>query len=303
MTPTRRRFTGLLAVLALAGLPVFAAHAAEPPAEIRIDHATYNPVSLVLREQRLLEKEFAADGIAVRWVQSLGSNKALEFLNAGSLDFGSTAGGAALLGRDQRQPDPDESTSIRSRSGRRWSPAPTLARHGRRPEGQAHRGDPRHRPAHLPAARARRAPGSPRSRRAAGAAAARRRPHRTAARRRRRLGRARSADGRRRARAAARALLTATPPPTPGGVLNVREAFAAEHPEWSPACSPSMSRAATGRWPTRRALRDRSRAKPACRRRSSRASSSAPGWTPARWMRACSAQASPPPARPCSAPA
>ena len=28
------------------------------------------------------------DGISIRWVQSLGSNKALEFLNAGSLDFG-----------------------------------------------------------------------------------------------------------------------------------------------------------------------------------------------------------------------
>ena len=31
------------------------------------------------------------------WVQSAGSNKALEFLNAGSIDFGSTAGSAALV--------------------------------------------------------------------------------------------------------------------------------------------------------------------------------------------------------------
>ena len=30
---------------------------------------------------------------------SAGSNKALEFLNAGSLDFGSTAGAAALIGK------------------------------------------------------------------------------------------------------------------------------------------------------------------------------------------------------------
>src|ERR1700686_3922400 len=74
------------------------ARAADKPSEIRIDWATYNPVSMVLKEKGLLENEFAKDGIGVRWVQSLGSNKALEFLNASSIDFGSTAGGAALVG-------------------------------------------------------------------------------------------------------------------------------------------------------------------------------------------------------------
>src|ERR1700749_5277008 len=69
---------------------------AEPPKEIRIDWATYNPVSLVLKQKGLLEKEFAKDGIGIVWVQSAGSNKALEFLNAGSIDFGSSAGSAAL---------------------------------------------------------------------------------------------------------------------------------------------------------------------------------------------------------------
>jgi sulfonate transport system substrate-binding protein len=72
--------------------------------EIRIDWATYNPVSLVLKDQKLLETEFAKDGITVRWVQSVGSNKALEFLNAGSLDFGSTAGAAALIGKVNGNP-------------------------------------------------------------------------------------------------------------------------------------------------------------------------------------------------------
>lgn len=72
--------------------------------EIRIDWATYNPVSVVLKEQGLLEKEFAKDGVAIRWVQSAGSNKALEFLNAGSLDFGSTAGAAALIGKINGNP-------------------------------------------------------------------------------------------------------------------------------------------------------------------------------------------------------
>jgi len=94
---TRRGFLGSAAGASL--LPFGIARAADKPSEIRIDWATYNPVSMVLKQQGLLEKEFAKDGIGIRWVQSLGSNKALEFLNAGSIDFGSTAGSAALLAK------------------------------------------------------------------------------------------------------------------------------------------------------------------------------------------------------------
>ena len=61
-------------------------------------------MGLLLKDRGLLEKEFAKDGISIRWVQSLGSNKALEFLNAGSIDFGSTAGAAALIGRINGNP-------------------------------------------------------------------------------------------------------------------------------------------------------------------------------------------------------
>jgi sulfonate transport system substrate-binding protein len=78
--------------------------AADKPREIRIDWATYNPVSMVLKDKHLLEKEFAKDGISIVWVQTLGSNKALEFLNAGSIDFGSTAGAAALVGKINGNP-------------------------------------------------------------------------------------------------------------------------------------------------------------------------------------------------------
>jgi sulfonate transport system substrate-binding protein len=80
------------------------AFAADTLKEIRIDWATYNPVSLVLKQKGLLEKEFAKDGISIVWVQSAGSNKALEFLNAGSIDFGSTAGSAALVARINGNP-------------------------------------------------------------------------------------------------------------------------------------------------------------------------------------------------------
>src|SRR5215831_8304662 len=80
------------------------ATAAEALKEIHIDWATYNPVSMVLKQNGLLEKEFAKDGIGIVWVQSAGSNKALEFLNAGSIDFGSTAGSAALVAKINGNP-------------------------------------------------------------------------------------------------------------------------------------------------------------------------------------------------------
>ena len=98
---SRRAFAAIAAVLLLAPA---CGRAAEPLKEIRIDWATYNPVSLVLKQRGLLEKEFAKDGIKIVWVQSAGSNKALEFLNAGSLDFGSTAGSAALVARINGNP-------------------------------------------------------------------------------------------------------------------------------------------------------------------------------------------------------
>jgi sulfonate transport system substrate-binding protein len=80
------------------------ASAADKPSTITLDWATYNPVSMVLKDKGLLEKEFAKDGIKIQWVQSLGSNKALEFLNAGSIDFGSTAGSAALVAKINGNP-------------------------------------------------------------------------------------------------------------------------------------------------------------------------------------------------------
>ena len=94
----------MAAIIAVSTLLPGAAFAADPLKEIRIDWATYNPVSMVLKQKGLLEKEFAKDGISVVWVQSAGSNKALEFLNAGSIDFGSTAGSAALVARINGNP-------------------------------------------------------------------------------------------------------------------------------------------------------------------------------------------------------
>ena len=74
------------------------------PQSIRLDYAYYNPMSLVLKDKKFLEQDLASDGISVEWTQSLGSNKALELLNSKSVDFGSTAGAAALIGKANGNP-------------------------------------------------------------------------------------------------------------------------------------------------------------------------------------------------------
>ncbi|MEV8251577.1 aliphatic sulfonate ABC transporter substrate-binding protein [Microbacterium sp. NPDC076768] len=70
---------------------------------LSIDFATYNPLSLVIRDQGILE-DILGDDVEVEWVQSAGSNKANELLRSGSVDVGSTAGSAALLARANGSP-------------------------------------------------------------------------------------------------------------------------------------------------------------------------------------------------------
>lgn len=70
---------------------------------LTLDFATYNPLSLIIKDQGWLEAELG-DDVAVEWVQSAGSNKANEALRAGAIDVGSTAGSAALLARSNGSP-------------------------------------------------------------------------------------------------------------------------------------------------------------------------------------------------------
>ena len=74
------------------------------PVEVRLDWATYNPSSLVLKKFGWLEEELGKDGIKVTWLYSAGSNKANEAIASGSADLASTAGAAALLARTNGVP-------------------------------------------------------------------------------------------------------------------------------------------------------------------------------------------------------
>jgi sulfonate transport system substrate-binding protein len=97
---TRRSAIGLGLALVAATTPLASsAQTSARPDSIGIDYAYYNPVSLLLKEKGWLEEEFGPDGVEVRWVLSHGSNKSLEYLRGSSVDFGSTAGAAALIGK------------------------------------------------------------------------------------------------------------------------------------------------------------------------------------------------------------
>lgn len=120
-TTTLARFRSVVIALTLLGLISLAcggtATSASEVDQITLDWAYYNPVSLVVKDQGVLEETLSADGITVNWVQSAGSNKAIEFLNSGSVQFGSTAGAAALLARVNGSPI----TSVYSYSRPEWT--------------------------------------------------------------------------------------------------------------------------------------------------------------------------------------
>ncbi|MCQ3032324.1 aliphatic sulfonate ABC transporter substrate-binding protein [Pseudomonas syringae] len=78
----------------------FAAETA--PAEVKLDYAYYSPVSLVLKHFGWLEK--ALPDSKVGWVLSQGSNRSLEYLNSGGVDFASSASLAAVLSRANGSP-------------------------------------------------------------------------------------------------------------------------------------------------------------------------------------------------------
>lgn len=90
--------------LGLTGCSNSASNTEEKPKKIILDYAYYSPISLILKDKGFAEKAFKKDGIEVEFVLSQGSNKALEFLNSKSVDFGSAAGAAALLAKEKGSP-------------------------------------------------------------------------------------------------------------------------------------------------------------------------------------------------------
>ena len=99
-----RRHILQLAGASASGLVATGVRAQAPLTELRLDYAYYSPTSLVLKRFGWLEDDFRKDGVQVKWVLSAGSNRALEYLNANSIDIGSSAGLAALLAKANGNP-------------------------------------------------------------------------------------------------------------------------------------------------------------------------------------------------------
>lgn len=96
--------SGCMAGESADGTPAEAEATAQTGGELTVDFATYNPLSLIIKEKGWLEDELADEGVTVKWVQSAGSNKANELLRSGEADVASTAGSAALMARANGSP-------------------------------------------------------------------------------------------------------------------------------------------------------------------------------------------------------
>lgn len=97
-------FISIIVIASLIISGCSAATSGDKPSKIVLDYATYSPTSLVLKEFGWVEEAFAEEGIDVEFIQSQGSNQALEYLASRSVDFGSTAGAAALISKSRGVP-------------------------------------------------------------------------------------------------------------------------------------------------------------------------------------------------------
>ena len=135
-------------------LPAARLRAADKPKEIRIDWATYNPVSMLLKDKGFLEKEFAKDGIKVR----LGADQQLEQRAAipqRRLDRLRLDRRLRRSGRqDQRQSDQVGLRLFAPGMDRAGHHQGQRDQQGRGSQGQEGRDGARHRSAHLHGARA-----------------------------------------------------------------------------------------------------------------------------------------------------
>ncbi|MGC4026889.1 MAG: aliphatic sulfonate ABC transporter substrate-binding protein [Mesorhizobium sp.] len=103
---SRRLFNILSgAALGLAALSSFAGQAFAEVTTLKLGYSYATPSTLILKEKGWLENELKAKGISVEWVLSRGSNQTLEFIRSGSIDFGASAGSAALLGHANGTPN------------------------------------------------------------------------------------------------------------------------------------------------------------------------------------------------------
>jgi sulfonate transport system substrate-binding protein len=97
----RRAAVAATVLLSLGALPSQASAASVTA--LGISYAYYDPISLVVKDNGYLQDALGPQ-VTINWVLSQGSNKALEFLRGNGIQFGQTAGSAALLGKANGAP-------------------------------------------------------------------------------------------------------------------------------------------------------------------------------------------------------
>lgn len=100
---SRRNFLGASAgLLAVSGFGV-TSHAKDAPKTLRIGYQKYGTL-VMLKAQRRLEEHFAPLGTEVTWTEFAGGVKVMEALNVGSIDFGVTGDGPAIIAQAASAP-------------------------------------------------------------------------------------------------------------------------------------------------------------------------------------------------------
>jgi sulfonate transport system substrate-binding protein len=92
----------LSSVLLVLGLTSAAVHA--QALEVRLGFSSINPETRIAKEKGWIEEALKPKGVTVKWVESLGSNKSLEFLRGKSVDIASTSSASAFLARANGTP-------------------------------------------------------------------------------------------------------------------------------------------------------------------------------------------------------
>ncbi|MGH2343162.1 aliphatic sulfonate ABC transporter substrate-binding protein [Segnochrobactraceae bacterium EtOH-i3] len=115
-----------LSGLVVAGLLAFGgAASAEELSEVRVSYTSIVPESLIVKENGWIEEALAPKGIKVKWIESLGSNKTIEFLRGKNLDVGTSSLASAFLARANGTPIRYVYWTARQNSG-----SPILVRKG-----------------------------------------------------------------------------------------------------------------------------------------------------------------------------
>lgn len=107
----------LIATTVLGLSAVVPSYAAANLEEVKVAYTAIVPETLIAKEKGFVEEQLKPLGVSVKWVESLGSNKTIEFLRGKHLDVGTSSLASAFLARANGTPIKYVYWNIRQPSG------------------------------------------------------------------------------------------------------------------------------------------------------------------------------------------